>query len=327
MRTLHRWTIAAVILAAGAFAAPAAAADLATCAGATAPCVATTSTPDRVSTATAASTTYIRYQATVYNGGASTMTHVLVTNTLPPGTTLLSAATDKGSCAVGTATCDLGDLASGAAATVTVNVTGPATGGTIVDRVDTTFSAGGNPGSDPKRDITSLQPTTVSAIAGEAESWVPAGTTTSLSTDPTGAGVATKQQSQVAGARIQAPAAGVFASLKRTPGAFACPKGQVCRGGDWIEARALIDGVSAVFDPPLRFSLRWDATLVPKKQSVRNLAVFYEQELGAPLQVISRRCSSASPAASELPCLTGVTEQPDGDFTAVLVQSHNGYMR
>jgi hypothetical protein len=55
--------------------------------------------------------------------------------------------------------------------------------------------------------------------------------------------------------------------------------------------------------------------------------VFYEQELGAPLQVISRRCSSASPAASELPCLTGVTEQPDGDFTAVLVQSHNGYMR
>ena len=327
MHRLRRWIVPALLLAAGVFATPAGAADLGSCAGATGPCVSTTSTPDSVSIATDASTTYIRYQATVYNGGPSTMTHVVVTHALPPGTTLLNVATDTGTCTAGTTTCSLGDLASRQVATVTVNVTGPADAGTIVDTIDTVFTAGTNPGSDPKRDITSLQATTVSATAGEAESWVPPGTTTSLSTDPTGTGVATKQQSQVAGARIQAPAAGVFASLKRTAAPFACPKGEVCRTGDWIEARALIDGIPAFFDPPLRFTLRWDATLVPKKQSVRNLAVFYEQELGAPLQVISRRCSSATPAASELPCLTEVTEQADGDFSAVLVQNHNGYMR
>jgi uncharacterized repeat protein (TIGR01451 family) len=327
MRTPYRRIVLALLLAAGVFAAPAGAADLGSCAGATGPCVSTTSTPDTVSIATTASTTYIRYQATVYNGGGSTMTHVVVNHALPPGTTLQNVSTDTGTCTAGTTTCSLGDLASRQAATVTVNVTGPASAGTIVDTIDTSFSAGGNPGSDPKRDIISRQATTVSATAGQAESWVPPDTTTSLSTDPTGTGVATRQQSQVAGARIQAPAAGVFASLKRTPGAFACPKGDVCRGGDWIEARALIDGVPGFFDPPLRFTLRWDATLVPKKQSVRNLAVFYEQELGAPLQVISRRCSSATPAAAELPCLTEVTEQADGDFSAVLVQNHNGYMR
>jgi uncharacterized repeat protein (TIGR01451 family) len=327
MRPQHRWILVLLLLAAGVFAAPAAAADLSSCSGVTTPCVSTTSTPDGVSVATTASTTYIRYQATVHNGGPSTMTHVLVTDKLPAGTALLGATTTKGSCAAGTATCDLGDLASGATVTVTVNVTGPASAGTIVNTVDTTFTAGSNPGSDPKRDITSLQATSVSASAGQAESWVPAGTATTLSTDPTGTGVATTQQSQIAGARIQAPAVGVLASLKRTSAPFACPKGQVCRGGDWIEARALIDGVSAVFDPPLRFSLRWDASLVPKKQSTRNLAVFYEQELGAPLQVISRRCSSTQPAGSELPCLTQVSEERDGDFTAVLVQSHNGYMR
>jgi uncharacterized repeat protein (TIGR01451 family) len=323
----HRWIVVALLLAAGVFAAPASAADLGSCTGATSPCVSTTSTPDTVSIATAASTTYIRYQATVHNGGTSTMTHVLVTDTLPPGTTLLGASTTKGACAAGTATCDLGDLAGGATATVTVNVTGPATGGTIVNTFDTVFTAGSNAGSDPKRDITSLQATTVSATAGQAESWVPPGTETTISTDPSGTGVATKQQTQVAAARIQAPGVGVFASLERTPGAFSCPKGEVCRTGDWIEARALIDGVSAVFDPPLRFALRWDATLVSKKQSVRNLVVFYAQELGAPLQVISRRCSSDQPATSELPCLTQVGEQADGDFSAVLVAAHNGYMR
>jgi uncharacterized repeat protein (TIGR01451 family) len=327
MRTLHRWTIAAVILAGGAFAAPAAAADLGTCAGATTPCVATTSTPDRVSIATAASTTYIRYQATVYNGGPSTMTHVFVAHALPQGTTLQSLSTDTGSCAAGTTTCSLGNLASRQTAIVTMTVTGPRAAGTIVDTVHTTFTAGHNPGKDPKGDIASPRATTVSAAAGKAQSWVPPGLSTSLSTDPTGTGVATKQQSQIAGARIQAPAAGVLASLARTPGAFTCPAGQVCRGGDWIEARALIDGVAAVFDPPLRFSLRWDATLVPMSQTVRNLAVFYEQELGAPLQVISRRCSCGQPVTSELPCLTGVKKEADGDFTAVLVQSHNGYMR
>jgi hypothetical protein len=66
---------------------------------------------------------------------------------------------------------------------------------------------------------------------------------------------------------------------------------------------------------------------VSPRQTTRNLDVFYTEELGGSAQTISRRCSRPDPAASELPCLTSVKQETDGDFSAVLVSSHNGYMR
>src|SRR4051794_12063142 len=146
MRTTYRWIVLALLLAAGVFAAPAGAADLGSCAGATGPCVSTTSTPDTVSIATTASTTYIRYQATVYNGGGSTMTHVVVSHALPQGTTLQNVSTDAGTCTAGTTTCSLGDLAARQAATVTVNGTRPARRGLIRGPNHHSLHARGHPG-------------------------------------------------------------------------------------------------------------------------------------------------------------------------------------
>jgi hypothetical protein len=183
-----------------------------------------------------------------------------------------------------------------------------------------------NGNKDPKTDtLTADESTDVTATPGDAVSWAPPGIQTIISTDPDGKNVATPEQSEVAGLTLQAPSSGGATAQLDTnqPGPFTCPEHQVCRTGGWIEAHALIGKVPGVFDPPLRFSLRWDASVVPKQQTVRNFAVFYSPNAdGSQLQIISRRCSSNPP-----PCLDSVTQERDGDFTAVLVQDHNGRMQ
>jgi hypothetical protein len=71
--------------------------------------------------------------------------------------------------------------------------------------------------------------------------------------------------------------------------------------------------------------------LVPKQQTVKNLAVLHTDCIVAcpkttVVQVISRRCTSPDPAPGELPCLSGV-EETATEFRATLHSSENGYMR
>jgi hypothetical protein len=74
--------------------------------------------------------------------------------------------------------------------------------------------------------------------------------------------------------------------------------------------------------------LRWDATLIPSGLTGKKFAVLLTDCLdGCPLEVVSDSCSSATPAASELPCLVDVKRLRDGDWVATLLKSHNGYMR
>ena len=83
-----------------------------------------------------------------------------------------------------------------------------------------------------------------------------------------------------------------------------------------------------MFDPPLAFPLRWDSTLIPSSLTVKKFALLYTEGLdGSKLQIISARCSSPTPNASELPCLTGVAKLTDGDYVATLISNHNGRMR
>lgn len=63
----------------------------------------------------------VTYTIGVTNNGPNTATAVKVTDTLPAGMTFSSASASQGSCTGGqTVTCNLGDMASGATATVTV---------------------------------------------------------------------------------------------------------------------------------------------------------------------------------------------------------------
>jgi len=74
--------------------------------------------------------TELTYQAAVTNIGASAVTSVALTDTLPSGVSFLSASSSSGSCAnqSGTITCNLGTLAPGQFALVTIRVQPTAAG-------------------------------------------------------------------------------------------------------------------------------------------------------------------------------------------------------
>ena len=88
---------------------------------------------DKSTTTTSASPGQIvTWTITVSNAGPSTATNVVVTDTLPAGTSFVSATPSQGTCS-GTSniTCSLGNLANGANATITLQATVTATSGTI----------------------------------------------------------------------------------------------------------------------------------------------------------------------------------------------------
>jgi uncharacterized repeat protein (TIGR01451 family) len=73
----------------------------------------------------------LTYTLTVTNAGPDPASNVVVTDTLPPGTTVVTIGSTQGSCSSPSEmpmTCTLGGLAAGASATVTIVVTSPVSG-------------------------------------------------------------------------------------------------------------------------------------------------------------------------------------------------------
>ena len=74
----------------------------------------------------------LTYTIHVDNNGPDDATGVVLTDTIPAGTTFVSRTTTKGTCSgTTTTTCNIGDLVNGERATVTIVVTVPNTAGTI----------------------------------------------------------------------------------------------------------------------------------------------------------------------------------------------------
>ena len=82
----------------------------------------------------------MKYTITASNEGPGAATGVSVVDTLPAGTTFVSAKTTQGSCsrAARKVTCDLGELASGTSATVTVVVKAPSCPGRLTNTASIT---------------------------------------------------------------------------------------------------------------------------------------------------------------------------------------------
>ena len=103
----------------------------------------------------------ITYTITVTNGGAATANGVSVSDTLPGGTTFVSATPSQGSCSgTSTVVCSLGSLSNGSSATVTLIVTAPATPASVINTATVSSTT-----ADPNSANNSAT-TTVSVVAG-----------------------------------------------------------------------------------------------------------------------------------------------------------------
>jgi hypothetical protein len=269
---------------------------------------------------------YVSYISHVSNEGNPTATHVTADVELSGGLTLDSVTSTLGSCSVnGQPNCVIGRLASGASATIEFVALAPEAPGAAKATLAVSFDERTNDGptTDPKQDtVRASEDTTVEVLDGTAASFVPKGASLMLTTDPTDTGVATSSDPLIGQAVITTSPAATTALIDEVTVALPCPKKVICRAGDWFHA-----DIPGVFDPPLAFPLRWDSTLIPSSLNAKKFALLYTECLsGCKLQVITSKCSSATPPASELPCLSGVAKLPDGDWVATLVNNHNGYM-
>ncbi|HEY0155786.1 MAG TPA: DUF11 domain-containing protein, partial [Thermoanaerobaculia bacterium] len=88
----------------------------------------------------------LTYTFDIQNNGASTATGVTLTDTIPAATTFISASSTQGSCSgTTTVTCNIGTLANGATATVSIQVQAPLTGGLIAANTGTVTTTTADP--------------------------------------------------------------------------------------------------------------------------------------------------------------------------------------
>jgi hypothetical protein len=270
---------------------------------------------------------YVSYVSHISNEGNQAATHVTADVELSGGLTLDSVTSTRGSCSVdGQPNCVLGRLASGASATVAFVALAPEAEGAAKATLAVSFDERANDGptADPKQDtVRASEDTTVEVLDGTAASFVPKGASLMLTTDPTDTGVATATDPLIGQAVITTSPVATTALIDEVTVSLPCPKKVICRAGDWFHA-----SIPGTFDPPLAFPLRWDSTLIPSSLNAKKFALLYTECLdGCKLQVITSKCSSETPSAGELPCLSGVKKLPDGDWVATLLNSHNGYMK
>ena len=294
-------------------------------------CVSVTHTPLDVSAATAAGQTFVSYTVTLRNVGTSELTQTAVAACLvsgsgsssdcgapPPGASFYSAVASAGNCTIAgaTARCLIGKLSSGGVATVDLVSRAPTQAGAFRNVVSVSVKERGSdaPGSDPQADtITVSEPVTALAFGGPtASTFVPAGIATQL---------LAADEGQSGQSKIPSQHGDLTAGLAITDDPpFVCPEDEICRGGGWVNAT-----IPGTFDA-LQFLLHWPDEFVPAKQTEKNFVLFYLACDTCELEIISDRCSSATPSASERPCLWNLRDLGRNGFDATLISSHNGKM-
>ena len=282
-------------------------------------CVTVSHTPLEVSASSAEAPTFVAFDATVRNTSNSKLTRVAVTACLvagsdgetcapaPSGASFHSAVSSSGACTIAgaTARCELGFLKRGTEATIELVARAPVVAGAFRNLISA---------SAKEQDaITVSAPVTTLALGGpSASSFVPEGTATQLLAADDG---------QSGLSKIPAAHDSLTAALAITDDPpFVCPKKEICRGGGWVSAT-----IPGAFDA-LQFVLHWPDEFVSKKQTKKNFVLFYIACDTCALEIIRDRCKSATPSASERPCLWNIRDLKRDGFEATLISSHNGKM-
>src|SRR5204862_488274 len=172
--------------------------------------------------------TWLLYHAEVTNASrASNLSHVGLAEALPAGTTFVKATSSRGTCsgAGQSVTCAIGSLSNGQTATVDVVVTAPVTSNpnppdlAITNVVSASFDENFNDQQNGGKQDTAVYSETTTVSKGAGQTYVPAGSSGQVDTDPS--------QSQYANAAIPSASTDVLATIDLlAPDSF-CPSGQV----------------------------------------------------------------------------------------------------
>jgi uncharacterized repeat protein (TIGR01451 family) len=111
----------------------------------------------------------ITYTIAVHNAGPAAAADVVMTDTIPPGTTFISETPSQGSCSgTSTTTCTLGVIASGGSATISLEVNLPPNATTVSNTATVSSS---NPDPDQTNNTASASVVVIPSAAIPVSSW------------------------------------------------------------------------------------------------------------------------------------------------------------
>jgi len=252
-------------------------------------------------------------ELTVANAGPDGATGVVITDTLPAGTTFVAASASQGTCAPpsgGVVTCSLGAIASDAGATVTITAKKPST--TTETTITNTASISGDQLDPSPGDNDSSETTTVAPPAGdpdEANGFV----TDSGGTVATGGGAAPTRTDTTTSAVTVPPGFPGVVSITESAGT-ACAPPTVCFG-----QQADITAPSTAAATPLRLRFVFDSSVIPKRAKLTELVLLHDG-------VLVGRCVATDGVANPDPCVLSV-KKVKGDVEIIALSSSNGSWR
>ncbi|MFN2417664.1 MAG: hypothetical protein ABR593_01905, partial [Candidatus Limnocylindria bacterium] len=262
-------------------------------------------TPDPVTAGNA-----VQYFITVTNNGPDAATNVMLVNTLPANSTLISSSTPGCSTAGGTVTCNLGTLAAEASANVSIVVGAPNTSSATTMTNTAVVSAtelDPNTADNTDAEVTNVHPAPDDPDA--AAGWIPA---TGETVTTGGGNGPSKKDPMTTAVTVPAGFPGLVTIVEGP--ITGCATGFRCFGQE-----ATISAPTTTVETPLRLTFRFHSSTLPGGTQPHEIVMFHDNAL-------VERCTDTSGIAEPDPCISSVA-RIKGVMTVVVLSSENGTWR